>query len=105
MKGAKNAAIWFGIGFALGVIAQWALRALQLFVINKYFPDYSKIDGFKIYPNAPTNSVYVEDIILILLSISMLLTKKIWLTLGFTGGWWISGYMGFYDAISLPKPA
>jgi hypothetical protein len=98
----KSIAMNLGIGAALGAIVALILRAIQLFVINKAIPDYAKYDEFSIYPNG--TSLYVEDVILILATVGLLLSKKLWLVLGFFLGWYGSNYMGLYDALSLPKP-
>lgn len=103
-QGMKSAAIQLGMGAAIGAIAALLLHALQIFVINKYLAAYSKIDGFTIYPNAPSNSIFVEDIILIMLSVGMIFTKKLWLGVGFIVGWYASNYMGLYTALHLPTP-
>jgi len=103
-SGMKNTAMNLAIGAGIGAIAALILHALQLFVINKYLAKYSKISGFSIYPNSADNAIYVEDILLILISASMLFSKKLWLTVGFILGWYGSNYMGFYTALGLPQP-
>lgn len=91
-----------GIGAAIGAIVALLMRALQLYVINPALGANAKYDGFSIYPNG--TSIYVEDVVLIIATVALLFSKKIWVTLGFFLGWYGSNYMGLYDALGLPKP-
>lgn len=104
VSGMKKTAMWLGIGAAIGAIVAVVLHYIQLFVINKYAAAYAKIDGFGIYPNQTTPALYVEDILLIVISVAMLATKKFWLTIGFVLGWYGSNYLGLYTALGLPQP-
>ena len=101
-SGLKSAGMQFGLGAAIGAIVSLVLHALQIFVINKYMAAYAKVDGYSIYPNQTTKALFVEDIILILISISMFFTKRLWLSVGFIVGWYASNYMGLYTALKLP---
>ena len=92
------------IGAAIGAVVSLVMHYIQLFVINKYAAAYAKFDGFSIYPNQTVNALYVEDVVLIIATVAMLMTKKLWLTLGFFVGWYASNYMGFYTALGLPQP-
>jgi hypothetical protein len=105
VSGMKSTAMHLAIGASVGAIVSLVMHYIQLFVINKYLTQYAKFDGFSIYPNAATQSIYVEDIVLILATVGMLFTKKLWLTIGFFLGWYGSNYLGFYTALHLPTPA
>ena len=98
----KSIAMHLGIGAAIGAIVSLLMRAVQLYLINVYLPAYAKYDGFSIYPNG--TSVFVEDIILIVATVALLFTKKLWFTVGFAVGWYSSNYMGLYAALGLPTP-
>jgi hypothetical protein len=101
--GIKSFAIHLAIGAAIGAAVSLVMHYIQLFVINKYMAKYAKFDGFSIYPNQATQVLYIEDIVLILITVSLLFTKKLWITLGFALGWYASNYLGLYTALGLPQ--
>jgi hypothetical protein len=103
-SGIKSLAMHIGIGAAIGAVVSLVMHYIQLFIINKYMTAYAKFDGFSIYPNQTVKSIYVEDIVLVLATVGLLCTKKLWLTVGFFIGWYGSNYLGFYTALKLPQP-
>ena len=103
-SGLKHTALHLGMGAAIGAIVSIVMHYIQLFVINKYMAAYAKFDGYSIYPNQTVKAIYVEDIVLILATVGLLFSKKLWFTVGFFLGWYGSNYMGFYTALGLPQP-
>jgi hypothetical protein len=119
-EGMKRLLVHLGIGAAIGVIAKLALEAIMWFGLGNALDKagYSCLVGFKIYPNATqyrtwdnTTQQYVlhtgdfiawDDLALLLITILLLFTRKLWFVIGFFAGWYSSGYFNLYDSLGLP---
>lgn len=106
-QGLKHMVVWLGIGAALGVIIDLVLEYLMRNYINgwlatqTYIPQ--RIDGIGIFPNSTFLSY--DDLALLISTIVLLFTKRLWLVVGYFIGWYSSSYLGLYTAMGLPKPA
>lgn len=63
------------------------------------------LDGFSIYPFQNVQGhyyMYYDDVILLISTVGLLLTKKVWFVLGYFVGWYFSGYFGVYRLLKLP---
>jgi len=78
-----------GIGFALGVIVDIIMEYIAL---KAYTPLSGRLEvGFSIYYGFPeVTSIAYDDLIMILITVLMLFSKKFVTTLGFFLGWYIS---------------
>lgn len=106
-QGIKRVAVHFGLGVALGAILDLILQYIMLNLINPNTDQPTYIVGFNIMPNHVIDGepvLFYDDILLILLTVMMLFTKKLWFVVGFFTGWYFSSYMGLYDSLNLPKP-
>lgn len=115
-QGLKRVALEFGAGAAIGVIVD---LLLQFIMYNLVFPSIKwykcQLWGFNIYPSdawVTTNPdtgkteghVAYDDILLIVVTVMLLATKKLWFVLGFFTGWYSSSYLGLYVTLGLPEP-
>ena len=115
VQGIKKVALNFSIGASLGAIVDLILEGIiHNFVQPAIGVKPTKIWGFGIFPNhhainpATGKDEYwiaVDDLCLIVITLALLMSKKLWLVLGFLTGWYFSSYMGLYQALGLPEPA
>lgn len=115
-QGLKRVALEFGAGAAIGVIVD---LFLQFIMYNIVFPTVKwykcQVWGFSIFPSdawTTTNPdtgktephTAYDDILLIVITLLLLATKKLWFVLGFLTGWYSSSYLGLYVSLGLPEP-
>jgi len=120
-EGLKRTAVQLGVGVAFGVIADFALQAVwELGGVGDMLSKagYPVLAGFTVFPQ---NTSYVawdaatktyvtkqgawmawDDVILLIITIALLLTRRIWFVLGFFLGWYFSSYMNLWGALGLP---
>lgn len=111
VAGLKRAGLHFGIGVALGAIVALILQ----YVFSQYLNPWMRstnpeklewhIKGIAIWKGANIHGepvLYISDIILIVMTVAMLFTKKLWLVVGFFVGWYSSGALGLYWALGGP---
>jgi uncharacterized membrane protein SpoIIM required for sporulation len=107
-KGLQHVFLNMGIGVVIGVLVDLLLEGIFR---NLVYPNVPKdpdggtswrIKGFSIFIGY--NNLFYDDIILIVLTVLMLFTKKLWVTVGFFVGWYFSSYYGLYNALGLPHP-
>lgn len=67
------------------------------------------IKDFTIFPDqfvsvggVTTYYMYFDDLILLISTAAMLLTRKVWFVLGYFLGWYSSSYLNFYTLLGLP---
>lgn len=104
VEGLKHTASWLGLGIAIGAIIQLVLEYIWFNVVGTELSTQWRINGVSIYPNINPDYITGDQVILIVLTVALLFTKKLWLTVGFLIGWYTSGLMGLYSALGLPKP-
>lgn len=114
LEGAQRVVVNLGIGAAVGAIAQIILTYIMMSFVYPLFqkPEMPPpcIQGFSIFPNQfgfdlEGNKIYYTtftDIILIIATVAMLVSKKFWIVIGFFIGWYSSTYFGLYEALGLP---
>lgn len=102
--------VQMGIGVAIGAIVDIILNYIIVVLIYQRWKPESecRIYGLQLFPydfDTATNQGYChyDDVLLIVITIAMLFTKKIWLTLGFFVGWFSSSYLGLYTALGMQK--
>lgn len=97
-----NFILSLGIGFGLGVTADLLLEYLAWNHITQLSQRWK-------YSDAPAGwdpwqgSIPYDDLLLIVVNILLLFTRRFVLTLGFFLGWFCSTYYNLYAALSLPK--
>ena len=120
-QGLKRTAVHLGLGAVIGVVADLAFQAVWTLggvgeMLNK--AGYPCLVGFSVYPQNtqymawnPTTKAYEmkqgawmawDDVILLVITVALLLTKKVWFVLGFFLGWYASSYMNLWGALGLP---
>lgn len=116
VSGIKRMVVELGIGAAVGVIVDLILAYIFINIVRPALAttedpigeEPTRIYGFSIFPNQVATDgrpfMHWDDIILIVITVAMVFSKKLFLTLGFFVGWYFSSYMGLYDALSLPHP-
>jgi len=104
VQGMKSVLKNVGLGAAIGGIVSLVLTYLMLHVFNEAAGGAAntRIEGYSIYPNQ--TFVGYDDILLIVVTVLLLASKKLWLVVGFFTGWYVSRYMGLYSALGLPTP-
>lgn len=63
------------------------------------------IDGVSVYPFQNVNGqyyMYYNELIEVLSTIALLVTKKYWFVIGYFAGWYSAGYFGLYRMLKLP---
>lgn len=108
-QGIKHLATNFGVGAALGSIVTLILSYIMY---NIVYPATGlaagQLHGFSIFPNITDAqgqpAMGYDHVILVVISVILLFTKRLWLAVGFFTGFYITVYMGVYDALKLPKP-
>lgn len=97
-----------GIGFAIGVIAdlimEYVYRNFLAGVMEPQLGSRWEI-GFPFYYAYPElTSIAWDDVILLVITMLMLFSKRFVTTLGFFLGWYVSTNIGFYQQIEeLPQ--
>jgi len=109
IQGLKRTAVHFGVGYAIGTLVDLILEYIFTQWVNVVFKDEQGMPpclvGFGIYPDEVLNGVpymHYDDLFLLIVTVFMVFTKKLWFTVGFGLGWYISGYMNLYSALGLP---
>jgi len=124
LTGVKRVLVYLGIGAALGVIVDLIVEMIWWYSgIGEYLnkAGYPALVGFTIFPNNtsysawnPTTKQYEtkqglwmawDDLILLIVTIALLFSRKFWLVIGFFLGWYSSSYFNLYDSLGLPRPA
>lgn len=96
-----NLAIEITIGFLVGVLVDIFLEAIVHQLIKEFG---GRVEvGFPFYYNHDTTSIAYDDILLIVISVATIFIKKIWFTIGFSLGWYISSCHDFYGRLGFPK--
>ena len=124
LSGIKKVAVYFGMGYAIGTIVdlfmEFIMTMLVYPLIDEKNPDgtyvngighHTRLEGITIYPNhyytneagEEVGFMHYDDILLLIVTILMLASKKLWLVLGFFFGWYFSSYLGLYNTFNLPK--
>ena len=113
VQGLKQTAIHLGTGFAIGTIVDLIMSYIFINFVNPQFKDPTTgyvpaINGFSIIEGHAqpdgTPCIYLDDFIELLVTIVMIFTKKLWLTIGFFLGWYVTSLMGLYYVLGLPTP-
>jgi len=101
MKGIPRVLIHVAIGFVVGVIADIILEWL---VVSTSETGWGQLEtGFSIYYKDPAMTyIPYDDLILLIVTIIALFTKKFWVVIGFFLGWYISSNEGLYGKIVAP---
>ena len=123
LTGIKHILVYLGMGYVLGVIADIVMEAIWLWSgigtwLNKQ--GYPALVGFTIFPQNtsyqawnPTTSLYEtkqglwmawDDVIMLIITVALLFSRKFWLVIGFFLGWYTSSYMNLSGALGIPKP-
>ena len=112
IKGLKRVLVNLGIGTAIGAIVSLVITYIMMHFIEPALGGEAntRIVGFSIYPNmvdATTGTPYMhyDDVLLLIVTIMLLISKKLWLVVGFFLGWYSSRYLGLYSALGLPTPS
>lgn len=121
-EGMKRALVQLGVGAILGVIVDLVLQAIWVLggvgdMLNK--AGYPVLAGVKIFPQdtaygkwnptTKTNDLIQgdficwDDVILIIITLALLLSKKVFFVIGFFLGWYFSSYLGLWQALGLPS--
>jgi hypothetical protein len=120
-EGLKRTAVHLGVGVAFGVIADFVLQAVwELGGVSDMLAKagYAVLAGFTVFPqntsyrawDSATQTWVIkegawmawDDVILLIITVALLLTRKIWFVLGFFLGWYFSSYMNLWGALGLP---
>ena len=97
-----NVAIEITIGFLVGVMVDIFLEAIVHQLIKEFGGRWEI--GYPIYYTHPdVTSIAYDDILLIVISVATIFLKKIWFTIGFSLGWYISSCHDFYGRLGFPK--
>ena len=113
VQGMKHVLTNLGAGFAIGAIVDLIMSYIFINFVNPQFKDPTTgyvpaINGFALIPHHTqpdgTPCIYLDDFIELLVTIAMLFTKKLWVTVGFFLGWYVTSYMGLYYVLGLPEP-
>jgi len=104
VKGLKRVAVNLGIGAAIGAIVSLVITYLMMHFIEPALGGEAntRITGFSIYPNQ--TYMHYDDVLLLIVTVMLLISRKLWLVVGFFLGWYGSRYMGLYSALGLPTP-
>jgi hypothetical protein len=105
MEGIPKILMHLGIGFAVGVIADWLLEAIVWATSSG--KGWGRVEvGFPFYgvnPNYSTvTSIAYDDVLLMGITVIALFTKKFWLVIGFFLGWYLSSSFDLYSRIVKP---
>jgi len=110
-QGIKRTVVHLGIGAALGALLDIILTYIMTNFIYKWMQDNSPdpatwtkpcFEGFSIFPDQ--TCLYYDEVLLIVITVFMFFSKKLWLVVGFFLGWYFSRYLGLYAALNLPTP-
>lgn len=121
LSGIKKVLVYLGLGVVFGVIADIVLEAIWLWsgiatYMNK--SGYPCLEGFTIFPSNTSYQKWNgqayetkqglwmawDDVILLVITVAMLFSKKFWLVIGFFIGWYSSSYMNLSGSLGIPKP-
>lgn len=115
--GLKRVAMHTGIGFAIGAIVFLIIRAIFIHLIYsknglgwlEVHPDHPELPagppmiwGVSIFPDG--RDLMYDEVLLIIITLVTLVSKKLWFTIGFFLGWYTSDYLGLYSALGIPVP-
>jgi len=107
--GLKRVFVYGGLGFAIGSIISLVLTYIMEHFVYPYLKENAEdpatwtkpyaVTGYEIFPDA--KGITWDSIILIIITVMMLFSKKFWLTTGFFLGWYFSRYLGLYTSLGL----
>jgi len=113
-QGLKRVVTNFGIGVALGAIVDLILAYIMINIVEPAMGvKATRIYGFSIFPNFnDTNPdtgnmepyMPYDDILQIIICVLLLMSKKLWLVIGYFVGFYATSYMGLYYSLDLPTP-
>jgi len=110
VQGLKRVAVHTALGAAIGAIVSLLITYIMMHFIEPALGGEAntRIVGFGIYPNmvdaAGVPYMHYDDVLLLIVTVMLLISKKLWLVIGFFLGWYGSRYMGLYSALGLPTP-
>jgi len=101
MKGIPRVLMHLGIGFVLGVIVDLILQKLAWTFLPEDKPALNI--GFPFFISHPEMTYLPwDDLLLLVITVVALFTKKFWLVIGFFLGWYISSDQNLYGALIAP---
>ena len=110
-EGLKRTVVHLGIGAALGALLDIILTYIMINFVYKYLKENAEdpatwvkpsIEGFSIFPDQQVT--YYDEVLLIVITVIMVMSKKFWIVIGFFLGWYFSRYLGLYAVLDLPTP-
>ena len=88
----------FLLGLALGFLVDFILEAIVWLTSEKGWGGVEV--GFSIYyANPSTTKIPYDDVLLIIATIVMLFSKKLWFVFGFFVGWYVGSNTGIYGKL------
>lgn len=97
-----NIAIQITIGFVVGVLVDIFLEAIVHQVV-KELGGRLEVGVPLYYTHPDVTSIAYDDALLIVISVLTIFAKKIWFTIGFSLGWYLSSCHDFYGILRFPK--
>jgi len=110
IEGLQRVVVHLGLGVAIGVIVDLILQYIMAALIagGIMTREQQIVKGFTIFPNSfdPTTGeaiMAVDDLLLLIITVLLVFSKKFWMVIGFFIGWYFSSYLGLYTALGLEQ--